>query len=130
MDYKVTVRPDHEEYTGDSLEQLQEHLNLVKGHPFLQVWVNRDNGQNMGLFCNRNYAAVLCHDGDGGGAEAHNPDHDGQDDDQMMYLENGEVNDLPKAACIPKREGIRAVLEFWEGGNSDGRLEWLHWHEI
>src|SRR5688500_1165042 len=108
MRYRLTTRPQHEDYTGDSFDELSQHLEVVQHQPYVQVWIDKDDGQSLGAFFNRNFALVAWFTEDGDGAEAFNPDYVGRDQVQQIYLENGEGDEYPGSICISKQEGVHA----------------------
>jgi hypothetical protein len=126
MRYRLTTRPQHEEYTGDSLEQLSQHLEIVQRQPYIQVWIDKDDGRSFGAFFNRTVALVAWFNDDGHSAQTFNPACDIQDEVQEIYLENGQLDEYPECYCIAKQEGIRSLFHFYEQGK---RPDWLNWQD-
>lgn len=126
MQYKLTTTPNNESCAGETLEQLTKQLDALSYQPYIQVWMEGDNGQTLGVFFNAECALVAWFHHDGTGAEAFKPEWASKSEAQEIYLENGQVDEYPTSLCVPKSDGVRALLDFCEQGD---RPNWLAWNE-
>ncbi len=127
MRYKLTTQPECEAYTGESLEQLAQHLEIVQNQTYVQVWIHKEDGQALGVFFNRHFASVGWLTDDGDSATAIDMRYTGPDNAlQEFYIEDGQLNEYPERNCLSRPEGLRALLDFMEQGQ---RPAWLQWHE-
>ena len=115
-------------------EELRGSLEQERAQRFLEVWLERDDGDgvdhgSMALLASGDRAWLMHlrhHDGDSG-FSSRDPDYAGREDAVLPFmLSNGQEDEYPVAWTIARDEAYRALEHFMVTGE---RAPWVTWHE-
>lgn len=126
MTYELTNRPrGNIMESGNSFSALEACLSsLPKEEPF-QLWIFRSDGEMACVLANASVAWVNVLGTNGEDFLSLAPDYDGQTDEvEKIYLENGQLDEMPSEHCVPIEQGIAAGLHYFEYGRPTSSLKW------
>jgi hypothetical protein len=124
MRYELTKWPiDKTKRTGSDITSLEREIGSLGPHEQFQLWMFQDDGESACVLGNTSlaYLSVLpeC-------TLAIDRQYDGPKGSTVeIYLENGQLDEMPRVHCIARQLGIAAGLHYFRTGKRPPFLAWF-----
>jgi len=127
MRFELTQQPSGlEKQTGHNLPDLERHLGLLPYAGQFQLWMFKADGESACLLCNeaRAWLSIIPKAGEDllsldsrfVGAKTKV---------ESIFLENGQLDEMPRQHCISRAEGIRAAIYYFREGVRAPFISWF-----
>jgi hypothetical protein len=122
--YELTKWPtDKIKRTGTDITSLEREIGLLGAHEQFQLWIFRDDSESACVLGNTSlaYLSVLPDY-----ALALDRQYDGPESSTVeIYLENGQLDEMPRVHCVARQLGIAAGLHYFRTGKRAPFLAWF-----
>jgi hypothetical protein len=109
--------------TGTEVRELESLLALITAGEQFQLWLFRDE-ESACVLANHDFA-YLCILGPGTCILCLDPGFCGPEDCMVeIYLENGQLDEMPRAHCINREVGVKAGLHYFRTGARAPFVSW------
>jgi hypothetical protein len=127
MRYELTKVPtDRSTHEGTDSDSLRTRLAALRPDEHFQLWIYRDDGESACLFTNKEFAWLSVIHTDGDDILSIDPDYAGPPEAiERIYLENGQLDEMPRSHCIARESGIRAALHYFQTGARSSGIDWF-----
>ena len=124
MRYEFTKWPtDKVTRTGTHSASLEREISSLGTHEEFQLWMFRDDGESACVLANAKLA-YLCVLPDN--ILAVDRQFDGSESSTVeILLENGQLDEMPRAHCIARELGIAAGLHYFRTGTRAPFIAWF-----
>ena len=112
--------------TGTDLRSLEAQLASLGKEEQFQLWIFRDDGESACVLANASFAWLSIIPLDGEDILSFDRQFDGPEDSKVsIYLENGQLDEMPRAHCISRDLGISAGLHYFQSGTRAPFVSWF-----
>jgi hypothetical protein len=125
--YELTKRPtDKSQRTGTDLSSLERELGSLGTQQQFQLWMYRDDGELACVLANETLAYLSILPSNGEYVNSIDRDFTGSEDSvEEIYLENGQLDEMPRANCVARQTGILAGLHYFHTGTRAPFVAWI-----
>ena len=127
MRYQFTKWPaDRSIRSGTDLSALDVEISSLGSNEPFQLWMYRDDGESACVLANAEWAYLSILPTDDHYLSSLDKGFSGSKDSVVeIYLENGQLDEMPRINCIPRQQGIAAGLHYFKTGVRAPFVSWI-----
>ena len=126
MRYEFTKWPtDKTTCKGTDVGSLEKLLASLGASEQFQLWIYRDDGESACVLANPSLAWLSVLPLDADDILSLDREFDGPDHTERIYLENGQLDEMPRSHCVSRELGIAAGLHYFRTGTRAPFISWF-----